>query len=121
MKNEGKRLLLDQDLIEGDGTKSHGLGGKKNEVNVILGKNQETGEKALLGLGVNEDWKETAVQFKGKAEVAVSDNEPSLRNALWRRQRIIRLVFVTVWVMCAFTCGMQTCQKSREKKLQTSS
>jgi hypothetical protein len=70
------------DLIEGDGTKAHGLGGKKNEVNVILGKNQKTGEKSLLGLGVNEAWKETAAQFRGKADIAVSDNEPSLRNAL---------------------------------------
>jgi len=35
-----------------------------------------------LGLDVNEDWKETALQFKGRADIAVSDNEPSLRNAL---------------------------------------
>ena len=82
--NEERRKapVKDQDLIEGDGTKSHGLDGKKNEINVILGKNQKTGEKDLLGLGVNEDWKRTAEQFKGKAKVAVSDNEPSLRNAL---------------------------------------
>lgn len=77
-----KAPVADQDLIEGDGTKCHGLGGRKNEVNVILGKNQESGEKSLLGLDVNKDWKETAAQFKGKADVAVSDNEPSLRNAL---------------------------------------
>jgi transposase-like protein len=77
-----KALAKDQELIEGDGTKSHGLHGKKNEINVILGKKLDTGEKTLLGLGVNEDWKETASQFKGKAKVAVSDNEPSLRNAL---------------------------------------
>jgi transposase-like protein len=82
--NEERRgaPLVDVDLIEGDGTKCHGLGGKKNEVNVILGKNQESGEKSLLGLDVNKDWKQTALQFKGKADVAVSDNEPSLRNAL---------------------------------------
>jgi hypothetical protein len=72
----------DEDLIMGDGTKCHGLGGKKNEINVILGKNQDTGEKSLLGLDVNKDWKETLGQFKGRAKVAVSDNEPSLRNAL---------------------------------------
>lgn len=77
-----KAPVADQDLIEGDGTKCHGLGGRKNEVNVILGKNQESGEKSLLGLDVNKDWKETAAQFEGKAGVAVSDNEPSLRNAL---------------------------------------
>ncbi len=77
-----KAPSVDVDLIEGDGTKCHGLGGKKNEVNVILGKNLESGEKSLLGLDVNKDWKETALQFKGKADVAVSDNEPSLRNAL---------------------------------------
>jgi len=77
-----KALVKDQDLIEGDGTKSHGLDGKKNEVNVLLGKDQKTGEKSLLGLGVNEDWRRTAEQLEGKAKVAVSDNEPSLRNAL---------------------------------------
>ncbi len=31
------------------------LSNKKNEVNVILGKNQATGEKMILGLSVNED------------------------------------------------------------------
>ena len=77
-----KAPVKDQDLIEGDGTKCHGLYGKKNEIGVILGRNQETGEKSLLGLSVNEDWKVTASQFRGKADVAVSDNEPSLRNSL---------------------------------------
>jgi transposase-like protein len=77
-----KSPVRSQDLIEGDGTKAHGLGGKKNEINVILGKNQANGEKSLLGLSVNEDWKSTSRQFKGWAKVAVSDNEPSLRNAL---------------------------------------
>lgn len=70
------------DLIEGDGTKCHALGGRKNDINVVLGKNQETGEKKLLGLSVNEDWKQTMGQFKGRAKVAVSDNEPALRNVL---------------------------------------
>jgi hypothetical protein len=45
-----KEPAKDQDLIEGDDTKCHGLAGKKNEVNVILGKNQASGEKTLLGL-----------------------------------------------------------------------
>lgn len=82
--NEERRKIpaKDQDLIEGDGTKCHGLGKKKNEINVFLGKDLETGEKMLLGLGVNEDHKETASQFKGEAKFAVSDNEPSLRYAL---------------------------------------
>jgi len=83
MNEERRRApLVELDLIEGDGTKSHGLSGKKNEIGVILGKNQESGEKNLLGLSVNKDWKETAAQFRGRARVAVSDNEPSLRNAL---------------------------------------
>jgi transposase-like protein len=83
MNEERRRApAQDQDLIEGDGTKSHGLGGKKNEIGVILGKNQETGEKNLLGFSVNGDWKEIAAQFRGRAKFAVSDNEPSLRNAL---------------------------------------
>lgn len=74
-----------------DGTKSHGLGGVKNEVNVILGMNQETCEKSLLGLGVNEDWKSTAAQFKGKAKFAVPDMSFRLGMLCWRRQMIIRL------------------------------
>lgn len=77
-----KSPMKSQDLIEGDGTKCHGLRGKKNEINVILGRNQNSGEKSLLGLSVNEDWKSTMHQFKGWAKVAVSDNEPSLRNSL---------------------------------------
>jgi hypothetical protein len=90
--------VQDQDLIEGDGTKCHGLSGKKNEINVILGKDEESGEKSLLGLGVNEDWKMTAGQFRGRAKAAVSDNEPSLRNALLEKaddyQACIRQVLV---------------------------
>jgi transposase-like protein len=81
-KERRKAQVKDQDLILGDGTKCHGLGGRKNEINVILGKDQATGEKSLLGLDVNKDWKETLEQFKGRADIAVSDNEPSLRNAL---------------------------------------
>jgi transposase-like protein len=83
MNEERRKVAVkNQDLIEGDGTKCHGLTGKKNEINVILGKEEKTGEKSLLGLDVNKNWKETASQFKGKADVALSDNEPSLRNAL---------------------------------------
>jgi hypothetical protein len=36
-----------------EGTKAHGIDGKKNEINVIIEKNSETGEKNLLGLTVN--------------------------------------------------------------------
>ena len=31
---------------------------------------------------MNKDWRKTASQFRGKARFAVSDNGPSLRNAL---------------------------------------
>ena len=72
----------DVDLITGDGTKAHGYEGKKNEIKVLLGKNEVSGEKELLGLSVNESWKDTGLQFKGKAKVAVSDNESGLRGVL---------------------------------------
>lgn len=62
-----KTSAKDHELIEGDGTKTHGLHAKKNEIPVILGKDQGTGEKSLLALGLNEDWKKTVSQFKGKA------------------------------------------------------
>jgi transposase-like protein len=70
------------DLLYADGTKAHGINGKKNEIKVILGKNSKTGEKRLLGLTVNKKWKETAGQFNGKAGFLISDADRELRNAL---------------------------------------
>jgi len=79
---EEEVVMREFDLLTGDSTKAHGRGGKKNEVNVILGKDHETGEKKLLRLDVNKTWAQTTSQFKGKAEVTVSNNEPALRKAL---------------------------------------
>lgn len=70
------------DLLYADGTKAHSQNGKKNEINVILGKDTETGQKHLLGLKVNRKWTETAEQVKTKAEVLVADADKPLRNAL---------------------------------------
>ena len=70
------------DLLYADGTKAHGIDGKKNEINVIVGRDQKTGEKNLLGLTVNKKWTETAEQFNGKAKALISDAEKALRNAL---------------------------------------
>ena len=70
------------DLLYADGTKAHGVNGKKNEINVIVGKNTETGEKHLFGLTVNKHWKETAEQVKLKADVLIADADKPLRNAL---------------------------------------
>ena len=65
-----------------DGTKAHGHNGKKNEINVVLGKDAGTGEKCLLALSVNKDWKETAKQVKGKADVLIADADRAMRTAL---------------------------------------
>jgi len=46
-RKEGGRKV---DLMYADGTKAHGLDGKKNEINIIVGKDVETGEKHLLRL-----------------------------------------------------------------------
>ena len=70
------------DLLYADGTKAHGIDGRKNEINVIVGKDRKTGEKSLLGLAVNRSWRETAEQVKGRAEVLISDADRPLRNAL---------------------------------------
>jgi transposase-like protein len=70
------------DLLYADGTKAHGHNGEKNEINVIVGKNTETGEKNLLGLTINRKWTETAEQFNGKADVLISDADRAMRNAL---------------------------------------
>jgi transposase-like protein len=40
----------DVDLIMGDGTKAHGYGGKKNEIQVLLGKDEKTGRRSCWGL-----------------------------------------------------------------------
>ena len=69
------------DLLYADGTKAHGVG-KKNEINVVMGKDLETGEKSLLGLAVNRSWEETADQVKGRADVLIADADRPLRNAL---------------------------------------
>jgi transposase-like protein len=82
---EGERreeAVAETDLLYADGTKAHGLSGKKNEINVIVGKSLETGEKHLLGLSVNRDWSETASQFTGKADLLISDADRAMRNAL---------------------------------------
>ena len=70
------------DLLYADGTKAHGHDGRKNEINVVLGKDLETGEKSLLGLTVNRSWEETAEQVKARADVLVSDADREMRNAL---------------------------------------
>jgi transposase-like protein len=78
------------DLLYADGTKAHGVG-KKNEINVVLGKDLETGEKSLLGLTVNRSWKETAEQVKAKAEVLIADADKAMRNALIDKALSIQL------------------------------
>ncbi len=70
------------DLLYADGTKAHGLNRKKNEINVIIGKDTKTGEKSLLGLTVNREWRKTAKQVKTRADVLVADADKALRNAL---------------------------------------
>jgi transposase-like protein len=78
-----RREAADQkaDLLYGDGTKIHGLG-RKNEVNVVLGKDAETGEKHLLGLAVNRSWKETAEQVNVRGGVLIADADKAMRKAL---------------------------------------
>ena len=70
------------DLLYADGTKTHGLNQKKNEINVVVGKDAKTGEKSLLGLTVNKEWRETAKQVKTQAEILVADADKPLRSAL---------------------------------------
>ena len=69
------------DLMYADGTKAHGIG-KKNEINVVVGEDLETGGKSLLGLTVNRKWAETAGQVTVTAEVLVSDADKAMRRAL---------------------------------------
>ena len=69
------------DLMYVDGIKAHGIG-KKNTVNVVVGKDLETGEKSLLGLTVNRSWAETAEQVTATAKVLISDADRVMRRAL---------------------------------------
>jgi hypothetical protein len=115
-----KAPVQDQDLILGDGTKCHGLGGKKNEINIVLGKNQATGEKSFLGFDVNGDWKET-LGILGVMRV-LQFRVMSLLFGMFflKGWVIIRLVFVTVLVMYGFIFGVLVCQRRRGKRLQVS-
>jgi len=69
------------DLMYADGTKAYGVG-EKNEVNVVLGKNLETGEKSLLGFTANRSWVEPAGQVTATADVLASDADRAMRRAL---------------------------------------
>ncbi len=82
MNKERRNRLPDKvGVMLGDGTKTHGIG-KKNEVNVVLGRDPETGCKHLLALEVNRKWPETASQVSTVADVLVSDADKAMRNAL---------------------------------------
>ena len=80
-EERGEAAARKMDLLYADGTKAHGVG-RKNEVNVVVGKDLETGEKSLLGLAVNRSWEVTAEQVKGRADVLIADADKPLRNAL---------------------------------------
>ena len=70
--------------VEADGTKVHGLKGK-NDVNVVVGVSNQTGEKVLLGLGVNRDWGEIKTQtspYQAEDSVLIADFEPAIRQNL---------------------------------------
>ena len=84
VENERVKTVKEKvDLMYGDGTKAHSHNGKKNEINVVLGKDaEETDEKRLLALSVNKDWKETAKRVKGKADVLIADADRAMRTAL---------------------------------------
>ena len=83
MNAERRKSIPDRvGIMRGDGTKTHGLGGRKNMVNVVLGRDPETGDKHLLAVEVNEKWPETAIQVSSEADVLVSDADKALRNAL---------------------------------------
>ena len=66
----------------GDGAKTHGLGGMKNVVNVVLGRDPETGAKHLLAVKVNKKWPMTALYVHTEANVLVSDADKAMRNPL---------------------------------------
>jgi len=83
MDEERRKTQPDKvDHMYSDGTKAHGLNGKKNTVNVVMGKDRETGGKTLLALDVNRSWRETAIQVTSTADVLVSDADREMRYAL---------------------------------------
>ena len=68
-------------LVFADGTQTHGIRGK-NEVNVAVGVDADSGEKVLLGLGVNRCWgriREQATPFVCEDAVVIADAEPAIR------------------------------------------
>ena len=91
MDRERRKAAAEKvDLMYADGTKAHGIG-KKNEINVVIGKDLETGRKSLLGLAVNQSWQETARQVTATAKVLVSDADKTMRKALIDKALSIQL------------------------------
>jgi len=74
-------------VIMSDGTKVHGTGSKKNEVNVVIGYDPKDGSKRLLTASVNESWEEVGERL-AKSRLTrdsiamVSDAERSMNLSL---------------------------------------
>jgi len=81
-------VMMDRvECITADGTKTHGLNGKKNEVNVVIGFDPRTNKKKLLKAHVNKNWGKTGREVKDmkvvdEDAVLVSDAEKAVRYAL---------------------------------------
>jgi transposase-like protein len=116
-------------FVLADGTKTHGLDGK-NEVNVVLGKNLKTGEKAILGLGVNKGWDQIQEQItphQTKKCVITADSEPSIRlNLLNQNKRFqscirhaINKVNYDLWKMGVPAKERKNIRKELERLLYT--
>ncbi|MFQ6052430.1 MAG: transposase [Candidatus Hydrothermarchaeota archaeon] len=85
-------------LVMADGTKVHGIKGKKNEVNVILGL-EDNGNKRLLGATVNRSWYSSARDIKDWIDskaVLISDAEKEIRYAILKKDMKFQLDVVHV-------------------------
>jgi transposase-like protein len=84
--------------VMADGTKVHGMKGRKNEVNVILGLD-EKGNKRLLRATVNRSWYSSARKVKDRINddaVLISDAEKEIRYAILKRDMKFQLDVVHV-------------------------
>ena len=85
--NQGEVKKDKVEYFTSDGTKAHGLKGKKNEINAVVGFDPETNEKKLLNVSVNKSWKHVGkkvdkLNVVKKDAVMVSDGEVAMKNAL---------------------------------------
>lgn len=105
IREENQRHIEKQNIVMADGTKAHGMG-KKNEINVVIGRDLESGAKTLLNVSVNRSWEDVgrgSNRHIGDDALLVADAEKAIRNTLKKAEfqmdirHVISEVYHKLW------------------------